>query len=85
MCYSYIYPAKTIYKNIFVLPPASHLIWQDGNIKVERYWYQPDINNKITIDDAVEKFRFLFSRAVKRQLVADVPVGAFLSGGLDSG
>lgn len=85
LCYSYIYPAKTIYKNIFVLPPASQLILQNGKLTVERYWYQPDTNDKINIDEAVEQFRFLFSRAVKRQLVADVPVGAFLSGGLDSG
>ena len=85
LCYSYIYPTKTIYKNIYTLPPAHRLIWRDGRVDVASYWSLPAIRQDIGEAEAVEKFRFLFQQAVRRQLVADVPVCAFLSGGLDSG
>lgn len=83
--YSYVYPTRTMYSNIYTLPPAHTLTYHDGNISVERYWNLPEVNTSITEQEAVEEFRRLFFQAVKRQLVADVPVGAFLSGGLDSG
>ncbi len=80
----YVHPHRTIYKNIFTLPPAHQLIFKDGTISITRYWEQPKTNNSIGLGEAVGEFRNLFSGAVERQLVADVPVGAFLSGGLDS-
>lgn len=83
--YSYVYPTRTIYSNIHTLPPAHTLVYANGAIKVERYYHLPTENTKITEHEAVEEFRRLFRQAVRRQLVADVPVAAFLSGGLDSG
>lgn len=83
--YSYVYPTRTIYKNIFILPPAHTLIFENGTVNISRYYNLPQTNLAITEAEAVEEFRRLFRQAVKRQLVADVPVGAFLSGGLDSG
>ncbi len=83
--YSYVYPTRTMYQNIYTLPPAHTLFFKDGNVKVERYWHLPTTNKDITEPEAVEEFKRLFKQAVERQLVADVPVGAFLSGGLDSG
>lgn len=83
--YSYVYPTRTIYKNISILPQGHQLIFKDGTIKVMPYWTLPTTSLKISENEAVEEFRRLFYQAVKRQLVADVPVGAFLSGGLDSG
>ena len=83
--YSYVYPTRTMYKNIHALPPAHKLVWKDGKICVERYWDLPKTNLMISENEAVEEFTRLFKQAVQRQLVADVPVGAFLSGGLDSG
>lgn len=85
LCYSYIYPTRTIYQNVYTLSPGHQLIWRDGKVRVEPYWTLPPRGDSITEDEAVEKFRFLFQQAVRRQLVADVPVCAFLSGGLDSG
>lgn len=82
--YLYIHPHRTIYRNVHVLPPAHRLVYRDGRIDVERYWTLPALDSGIDLDEAVERFRQLLSRAVARQLVADVPVGAFLSGGLDS-
>lgn len=82
----YIHPHKTIYKNIFTLPPAHTLeyIPQTKKITTERYWHLPEIGSPQKLADVTEQFTFLLDEAVKKQLVADVPVGAFLSGGLDS-
>lgn len=80
----YIHPSETIYENIYTLPPAHMLTYKDGKISISRYWNLPDINELITLDEAVIKFKHLLENAVRKQLVADVPVGAFLSGGLDS-
>jgi asparagine synthase (glutamine-hydrolysing) len=82
----YIHPQKTIYKNVFTLPPAHTLEFSalTKQLKIERYWQLPAINQNIGLADATEQFTQLLDEAVKKQLVADVPVGAFLSGGLDS-
>jgi asparagine synthase (glutamine-hydrolysing) len=77
-------PHQSIYANIHALPPACCLRLHDGRIDIRRYWSFPAIESDIRIDDAVDRFRGLLAKAVSRQLVADVPVGAFLSGGLDS-
>lgn len=80
----YVNPRKTIYKNIFTLPPASQLVFKDGGLRIDRYWSMPELNNSITMEQASEQFSQLLHTAVANQLIADVPVGAFLSGGLDS-
>lgn len=80
----YIHPTKTIYENVFVLPAAHRLIYENGKYSVSRYWDLPELNESITLEQAIPKFKNLLENAVKKQLVADVPVGAFLSGGLDS-
>ena len=79
----YVRPDKTIYKNIFTLPPAHSLSFDATGLKIRQYWQQPK-EEQIGLPEATEKFRHLLDRAVAKQLVADVPVGAFLSGGLDS-
>lgn len=80
----YIHPSKTIYSNIHTIPPAHMLVYKNGQATVSRYWSIPKTNEKITLEEAVPEFKRLLSDAVKKQLVADVPVGLFLSGGLDS-
>ena len=80
----YVHPHQTIYSNIYSLPPAHILIYKDNKLDVKRYWNLPKLNDKISISEGIEQFRYLFNNAVRKQLVADVPVGAFLSGGLDS-
>lgn len=82
---SYINPMKTVYKNIYTLPPAHSLYYRDGELSVVRYWSLPQTISSLSDMEAVEGFKELFERSVRRQLVADVPVCAFLSGGLDSG
>ena len=80
----YIHPHKTVYKNIFVLPPAHTLRYKQGQVNVERYWALPQLNDEISLPEAEQEFKRLLDAAVRKQLIADVPVGAFLSGGLDS-
>ena len=80
----YIPPDRTIYRNVHTLPPGHYLEWNGRGVKVTRYW-QPRFDVKpISLDEAVEQMRVLLAQSVRRQMVADVPVGAFLSGGLDS-
>ncbi len=80
----YISPYRTVYKNIFILPAAHYLVYYKNKIKIAKYWQLPKIDSKISLPEAAEKFKFLFERSVKNQLIADVPLGVFLSGGLDS-
>jgi asparagine synthase (glutamine-hydrolysing) len=80
----YVHPQQTIYSNVFVLPPAHRLTLIGGNLSIEPYWKLPASQECLSNQEAVEEFRRLFEKAVDRQLIADVPVGAFLSGGLDS-
>lgn len=80
----YINPNKTIYKNIYTLPPAHFLTFKNEKVNVEKYWELPETNEKINLSDAKKTFKELLDKAVFKQLIADVPVGAFLSGGLDS-
>ena len=80
----YIPPDRTIYRNVHTVPPAHWLVWERGEPRVECYWYPHFDPKPIGLDDAAEQLRVLLAQAVRRQMVADVPVGAFLSGGHDS-
>ncbi len=79
--------AQTFFKDIYSLPPAHYLIFTASNahIKIENYW---DIDKqaqiKISEEEAIDKLDKLFSLSIFRRLRSDVPVGASLSGGLDS-
>lgn len=75
----------TIYTDILALPPASLLVWQNGDIEVRSYWELPtESTESVTYEEAVEQVRFYLMDAIRSHLVSDVPIGAFLSGGLDS-
>jgi len=75
----------TAYQSIRKLEPGHWLLWKDGEIKVERYW-QLDFSKKIEISEqeAGERAVDLLRDAVKVRLMSEVPLGAFLSGGIDS-
>lgn len=81
----YVDSQQSIYQNIKVLPPAHQLIYKDGNIEISQYWNFPNNELQISEEEAITKFKDLAEKSVEKQLVADVKVGAFLSGGLDSG
>lgn len=81
-------PAKTIgsgvFKDVSELPPASYLIYKDGHIIINRYWQLKAEENDETVQQAAEHTHFLVKDSIERQLVSDVPLATFLSGGLDS-
>lgn len=83
---TYIPAPLTIYKDIRKLLPGHTLECNNGKVRITKYWdlhFQPDHskNKKQTI----EHFSGLFEEAVKYRMITDVPLGAFLSGGVDSG
>jgi asparagine synthase (glutamine-hydrolysing) len=67
------------------LEPGTILTWRDGRVAVERYWQPPIEHRRVSPDEATERLDDLLRGSVRRQIVADVPVGVFLSGGVDSG
>jgi len=75
----------SIYKGIEKLPAATFLTWRDGKINTQIYWdLREEKDERITFDEAVIETERLFLEAVEKRLQADVPVGALLSGGIDS-
>jgi asparagine synthase (glutamine-hydrolysing) len=75
----------TAFKQIRKLEPAHWLRWKDGKIETRRYWI-PDFSKKIKISEqeAIEETTRILREAVKLRMIAEVPLGAFLSGGVDS-
>lgn len=83
--YKYVPAPKTIYAGISQLPAAHQLVWrQNGPARVSRYW-SPSLEERITDAGAArERLDALLSEIVPEHTLADVPVGVFLSGGIDS-
>ena len=81
----YVPAPRTIHRGIRKLPPGHVLRWRDGNSEIVSYW-RPAIGNgrAIAPDEAAEEILPLLRQAVSGCMIADVPVGCFLSGGLDS-
>ncbi len=77
---------KTVFNNIFELPPGHYIISQNGKIKVSQFWQPPFSSEKIINNrpELISKLKELLYDAIKIRLHADVPVGSYLSGGLDS-
>ncbi len=77
---------ETLFKDVKRLLPGHTLFWHDGKLKIEKYWdvsFEPKHAEK-SDKDFVEEWRELFKESVKLRLMADVPLGMFLSGGIDS-
>lgn len=83
--YLYVPHPKSIYENIYKLEPGHYLIYKDGRITTKEYW---DIDFSVPLqgnaDDISEQLLSIISESVKSRLISDVPLGAFLSGGIDS-
>ena len=76
-----------IFRGVRKLLPGHYLLVEDGRVREEPYWEVPMVEpaRQVSLATACEEFETVFARAVTSHLLADVPVGAFLSGGVDSG
>jgi asparagine synthase (glutamine-hydrolysing) len=77
---------QTLFRGVKRLLPGHILIWRDGHIEIERYWDASFVKpiEPTSENEYVERFSELFDEAVRLRLMADVPLGMFLSGGIDS-
>ncbi|HVE55221.1 MAG TPA: asparagine synthase (glutamine-hydrolyzing) [Pyrinomonadaceae bacterium] len=77
---------ETLFKNVKRLLPGHSLLWQDGNLRIEEFWdvkFEPKHEEKSDAE-FIREWREMFKHSVKLRLMADVPLGMFLSGGIDS-
>jgi len=77
-------PGHGIFKNIYEVKPAHCMLFDQNGLREKRYWKLESRPHTDNIEDTVEKVQNLVQDAINRQLVADVPLCTFLSGGLDS-
>ena len=82
--HGYIPAPKTIYSGIFKLPAGHLLNWQAGKMSVERYWRPSSTVIDRSADETVQQLDALLGEVIPDHTVSDVPVGVFLSGGIDS-
>jgi len=76
---------RSIFENVKKLPPGHYLRWRDGRAEVTQYWQiAADETFRGSEDEAAEQLGAVLAEAVRSHLVSDVPLGAFLSGGVDS-
>ena len=83
-----ILSSNTFLEGINLLEPGSYAIYslQNKNLKITKYWdFNFSSEHKINHNDAKAELKFLFKRAVESQLMSDVEIGSYLSGGIDSG
>ena len=81
----YIPAPKTGFNDIYKLPPASYFVLKDGGLKISKYW-SLDFSKKLNINENewTELLEAKINQCVKSRMISDVPIGSFLSGGVDS-
>ena len=77
-------PGCGVLRGIKELEPGCCGVYQNGRLDVQRYWMLRDREHTDSFEETAEQVRFLVLDAIRRQMVSDVPIGTFLSGGLDS-
>ncbi len=83
--YQYVPDPKSIFKHIHKIPPAHYMTIKDGDITLKQYWdvsfesSEPESEQK-----SLDELYSILERSTKRRMISDVPLGAFLSGGVDS-
>ena len=82
--YEFVPAPETMFKNIYKLRQGHYAIFKNGDLKITKYWdlkFKPEISDE---DEAMDRIFNTLETSVKRRLISDVPLGVFLSGGLDS-
>lgn len=78
-------PGSGVFRNIYEVEPGHCGYYRDGRLELWQYWKLRDREHQESFEETSECVRYLVTDAIKRQMVSDVPIGTFLSGGLDSG
>lgn len=83
--FEFVPAPETMFRGIWKLPAGHQLLWRNGQAEVKAYW-DLDMTPRrgVRFEEAVETLRFHLDSCVKSHLISDVPLGVFLSGGLDS-
>ncbi len=85
MSFLWVPDPKTAFRGVYKLPPGHYLIYREGRAETIEYWdIEFDEDDSISEAEWVERVREQIERSVRAQMIADVPLGAFLSGGIDS-
>ena len=82
--YEFTPAPDTMFQNIYKLRQGHYAIFKNGNLQIQKYWdlkFQPEISDE---EEAADKIFTALKKSVQRRLISDVPLGVFLSGGLDS-
>lgn len=81
----YVPTPQSIFKGIYKLQPASYLVWRNSQVeKIVEFWKPEKSQRHPSLEEAANKLDVLLEKSVTERLIADVPLGIFLSGGLDS-
>lgn len=85
LTYQYVPAPWSIYQGIQKLPPGHLLSWQNGVVTIRRYWHLNCTESSVaSVPEAAERLRELLLDAVRVRMISERPLGAFLSGGVDS-
>ncbi len=77
-------PGSGVFKNIYEIQPGFCGCFKQGRLTLHQYWKLRDREHRESFEETSECVRYLVQDAIQRQMVSDVPIGTFLSGGLDS-
>lgn len=80
----FIPPWRSIYTDVTPLPPAHSAVFEGGKLTIKKYWELKQKSISLSYEDAAAQVRDMLRASVESRMIADVPVGVFLSGGIDS-
>ena len=86
LSFKFIPRQEDLFTGVYKLPPASYMLFQAGEIAISRYWHlRYETNFEMSEEEALTRSEELLTESVELRMISDVPIGAFLSSGIDSG